>query len=216
MRGQILFPLLVSCCAFLLVGAQQKRPRWPAVQPVNKVFEVSDPKKAVIRTFIHGAKGERLYLFVCRTGDDESVPDVIYTGDLECRLVPARWGENEETLLVEEHGLKAWFSRGRMLARELYCECGSYPEYGRVRHFRLRGMGVTIEFQDVVFESTRAGCPFPEAKLVSYKLRLTVEKDPSASRDIAESSGYLGPWRKGQDPPRSCKTVQEGTEWTGK
>ena len=38
-------------------------------------------------------------------------------------------GEVEQNLLIEAPGLAAWYSRGRMFARELQGECARYPEY---------------------------------------------------------------------------------------
>lgn len=191
---------------------------WPEIQPKREVFQFNDPDRAVVRTIISDIKGRPLYLFACRTGEDRSVPDIIYVGDLDCRLLPAARGEVEDNLLLEEHGGKAWFSRGRMHAHELFGACGSYPEYGRTRHFRLRGMRLTLEFFDAEFAIVpppRSAEP-PSSRLKSYKLRFTVERDPSASRDIAESSGYLDPSREFQYPSRSCDVVQKGVEWPGK
>lgn len=208
--------LVVICAAVPLLGLPGKKVRWPVIQPMQEVFAIEDPDKAFIQTFIRDPKGRALYLFVCRTGEVRTVPDLIYTNDLDCRLTPAEVGETGDTLLVEEHGLRAWYSRGRMMANELYGECGAYPEYGRVRHFRLRGMRLTLEFLDVQFAAPPAEIQKPVLSppsklLASYKVRLTVERDPTATRDIAGWSGYLTPSRVG----RSCSQVLRGIEWPG-
>jgi len=185
---------------------------WPTVKTLHKSFSIREPAKAVVKSVIRDTSGKDLYLFVCRTGNDESVPDVNYAGDLDCRLMEARGGEREENLLLETHAsnVAAWYSRGRMFAHELNGDCASYPEYGRLRHFRLRRMLLTMAFEAVRFEPAH-GVESPA--LASYTLTLTVTPDPTAIRDVAESSGYLDPNVKRPGENRSCSTVQKGNEW---
>jgi hypothetical protein len=80
-----------------------------------------------------------------------------------------------------------------MFASELTGECARYPEYGRVRNFRLRGLHLTMTFEDVVFANLRTDTA---PRLASYTLHVRVVRDPTAQRSIAESSGYLDPSRK--------------------
>lgn len=185
---------------------------WPVVQAVHASFVIKEPSKAVVKTWVRGQSGNNLYLFVCRTGDDESVPDVIYAGDLDCRLMEAEGGEREANLLLETHApnVAAWCSRGRMFAHELHGDCANYPEYGRLRHFRLRGMLLTLSFEHVRFVP-RHGSEAPH--LASYTLTLSVEPNARALRDIAEGSGYLDPNVKRPVENRSCSIVQRGNEW---
>jgi hypothetical protein len=95
-----------------------------------------------------------------------------------------------------------------MFPEELHGDCAIYPEYGRLRHFRLRGMSVTLSFEDVRFKESNGDA---RPQLASYKLRVTVAPDSKAMRDIAESSGYLDPHRK--EAGRSCAVVRKGEEW---
>jgi hypothetical protein len=194
----------------LLQSAPQRSTQWPVVQRLDQSFTISDPNRAVVKTFILGTHGESLYLFICRTGDDESVSNVNYAGDIDCRLIPAELGEVERNLLVEAPNLSAWYSRGRMFARELQADCATYPEYGRERHFRLRGLRLTMNFDDLRFAPPRAdGSP----RLASYILRLRVDPDATARGSIAESSGYLDPGRQLSSAPRSCSMIRKGNEW---
>jgi hypothetical protein len=184
---------------------------WPPVQATEKVFEIENPDQAAIKLQIRDTKGAPQYLFVCRTGEQTAVPQVVYANDLDCRLIPASQGEIEENLLVENPHEKAWFSRGHMTAPDLYGECGKYPEYGQLRHFRLRGLELTLEFFDVKFTATHSSLDGPpSARLASYKLRLAVRPDPTSKRNISERSGYLDPLREGQTPTRSCGDVRKG------
>lgn len=209
----------LNLIAVLVVGAAMNAGEpapvtgpWPKIRPLEESFVVSDPPRAVIKTFIYDESGNRVYLFVCRNSEDASVPNVLYAGDLDCRLLEASWGEVEHNLLLETHHPRtaAWYSRGRMFAYELHGDCANYPEYGRVRHFRLRGMKMTLVFDNVKFAVAPPAAP---ARLTSYTLRLKVEQDPTAPRDIAESSGYLDPSRQKPGETRSCSVVRRGNEW---
>jgi len=202
--------IVLTALSVSVLSAQNGARTWPDVQSLEESFAISDPAKAVVRTLVRDRKGAPIYLFVCRTGDDESVAKVNYAGDLDCRLIPAELGEVEQNLLVEAPNLAAWYSRGRMFARELAGDCARYPEYGRVRNFRLRGLHLTMIFEDVVFANLQTDAP---TSLASYTLHVRVVRDPTARRSIAESSGYLDPSREAPSDPRSCAVIRRGKEW---
>jgi len=204
--------LLTVLAWFVSSGDCHTVVQWPAVSRYEKEFRIQSPHTAVVKTFFLGTDGRPLYLFICRTGDDETVLNVSYAGDLDCRLIEADQGEVETNLLVEAHDLAAWYSRARMFGYELLGDCAAYPEYGRIRHFRLRGMRITMTFENVRFSkiSNDDGSP----SLASYTLRLKVQPDATANRDIAESSGYLDPNRIPRSGDfRSCSVVRKGKEW---
>ena len=191
--------------------------QWPAIQPLQQTFVVQDPNLPRIKTFLRDQTGKPLYLFICRSDSDASGPsNVIYSGALDCRLIPAELGEIETNLLVESHRLAAWYSRGRMFFHELYGPCATYPEYGRVRNFHLRGLTFTMKFFDIEFEPLAKGRPTDDVTARSYKVRVSAKNNPSAMREIAEPSGYLDPTVKVRTPPRSCNVVQKGIEWNEK
>ena len=200
----VLKATFVATATSLVVGQT-----WPVVRSTDRTFVFQDPDRAVANMFVLDTSGRQLYLFVWRTSEDASgPPNVIYAGVLDCRLMEAPGGEREENLLLETRNVAPCYSRGRMFTEELYGDCAVYPEYGRLRHFRLRGMSVTLSFEEVHFNGTLASGTL---KLAAYKLRVTVMPDPKATRDIAESSGYLDPHRKVAN--RSCAVVQKGNEW---
>lgn len=176
---------------------------WPGVQPFEATFHVADPRNPFIRAAIADSAGRPLYLFVCRGAEQTERPDIVYAGTLDCRLMAAAGGEVEENLLVEDEGLSAWYSRGRMFPYELAGICAEYPEYGRVRHFSLRGMRLTLSFENATFAGADT--------LRQFDVRVSVVPDLSATTAIAASCGYLDPNR--QVPGRSCRSVQKGVEW---
>jgi len=190
--------------AIIAIAGLQTEAQWPRIATLDTLFRVEDATHPNVGTVIKSATGKPVYLLICRQGDDPSAPsDVNYSGDLDCHLIPAEHGEVEENLLLEDHRLSAWYSRGRMFASQLRGACAVYPEYGLIRHFRLRAMRITIEFKDPVF--------LPGGELRSYHMRFTVVPDSTERRDIAETSGYLDPDRR--MPGRSCAVVKRGNEW---
>ena len=180
---------------------------WPKVAPFHHSYHLIQADMPVIKTSVDGLDGKPLYLFVCRSGDDESVPDVNYSGSLECRLIPYNEGEVETTLLIETHNERtpAWYSRGRMLANELYGKCAEYPEYGAVRHFSLRRMEITLSYGDIKFNPGKAN---GQPSLTSYELTVDITPDDSATSDIARASGYMDPSRQNYD----CSKIVKGID----
>jgi hypothetical protein len=194
---------MLGPAAVVALAMLQVQSHWPPIAPVDTLFNVEAGTHPHVKTFVRSPNGKPLYLFICRDADDPAVGNVNYAGDLDCHLLPADRGEVEENLLVERHDVAAWYSRGRMFTSQLRGACAAYPEYGLTRHFRLRGMQITMEFKDTTFSLT--------GELRSYVLRFAVMPDSTAHRDIAENSGYLDPERRA--PGRSCTTVQRGNEW---
>jgi hypothetical protein len=197
--------MLLALATFTLSSLQAQE-LWPRVAELDTLFVIADATHPHVKTFIRSPSGKPLYLFICRQGDDPEAPgDINYSGDLDCRLMPAELREVEENLLVEDHKVAAWYSRGRMFAQHLRGACADYPEYGLVRHFRLRGMRITMRFTHALFSEQR--------ELRSYQLQVAVVNDPTARRDIAAISGYLDPGRQVPNHPRSCSVVVRGNEW---
>ena len=187
---------------------------WPLVAAFHQRFHVSESRPA-IRTTLYGVDGLPLYLFVCRNAEDPEARqvNVIYAGDLDCRLIEAHLGEVETNLLVETPDVAAWYSRGRMFAEELCGDCAQYPEYGRHRTFRLRGMRLSLQFEDLRFKDEPAPVGRGAPQLLSYSLSITVEPDARALLPIVAPSGYLEPHRVVDGRRRGCSVVLTGTEW---
>ncbi len=189
--------------AIIAIAWLQTQVQWPRVAPLDTLFRVQDATHPNVRTLIKSPSGKPIYLLICRQSDEPVADDVNYSGDLDCHLMPAELGEVEVNLLAEDDRLSAWYSRGRMFGRDLRGACAAYPEYGLLRHFRLRGMQISMQFKDAVFS--------PSGELRSYQMQFTVIPDSTAHRGIAAISGYLDPDR--QVPGRSCAVVKRGNEW---
>ena len=109
--------------------------------------------------------GQTQYHFICIGGSEKYLDqlgdnsNINYVRPLACRLVDGTTDpvKSEESLLSEDDSAY-WFSRGQIHQfSELTGSCAKYPEYGALRHFRLRGFDLTLVFGDV--EVDKAGNP---------------------------------------------------------
>jgi len=120
-----------------------------------------------------------------------------FSGDFQCALYALQGGRVASGNLLadstHDQQTSDWlFNRGRMLSVQLSDRCGAYPEFGLVRHFRVRGMRVTLEFEDLQWSTSNG-----QEGLDQFTVDLTVEPDLGA---LAETSEMAGAPR----PPTGC------------
>ena len=145
------------------------------------------------------ADGRTLYRFSC-DGGTESYPNsmstgpIIYAPDMMCEL-NAGTSKSEESLLAEGDE-PPWHTRGQFRWADLVGDCGLYPEYGRTRHFSVRGMRITLEASDL---ETSHG------QLTRFTLGISIRNDPGAMSGRSLPSGYLS-------PRNDCSTIKRGVE----
>lgn len=168
---------------------------WPAVGTMRRSFNFPEARNALLELPILGVNSKPLYLLSCRGRDLHHDPDFEYTGDFECRLKSLYSTDRYSTLLtynpLQE---RSWESRGRFISESLYGQCADYPEYGRVRHFRLRGMKLTVELSRITFERAHRPGDLEESELLkSFRLEVAIERDPSALSTIAEDVPFAEP-----------------------
>lgn len=159
--------------------------QWPMIKSVQSTFNVRNVANSKVSLLIRSKSGIPLYRLRCAhpgyAGD--------YSGDFECRLDTIKGGDTkvQGSLLVEDsRQLKPWPSRGRFFATDLVGDCAAIPEFGRTRTFKLRAMRLTLQVLDPVVDTASkgwGGSGDPELK--ALKLRVTVQRDPTASRPIA-------------------------------
>ena len=174
---------------------------WPVIQEVEKIYELNASAKEINISFpIKDVNGVTQYLFVCKGGSTEYLDKlsdetgINYTGWLGCRLIEGN-KEKEFSLLAEDGKSAPWHTRGQVFTlSELSGECGNYPEYGRTRHFKLRGFVLTLDFIDI--HET-------DGEIDKLKLKVSLAKDPKANSKYAEPAGYLTPYKVG----RSCSEI---------
>lgn len=195
---------------------------WPPVRDFKFAFGVKlDYRRIDVDIPIYDESGLIRYRLICRGGDDNYLEEiskkkgvVSYNFDLGCIL---NTGDREtDASLLSEDESNSVFSRGFFYQRELLGSCGSYPEYGAKRHFRLRGFELTISLDDMVVDPAFDGtvdlkrwAEDGESRPVKYAIMtVALRRDPSARTAKAEQPGYLDP--KGD--PQACKAIKRGNE----
>lgn len=201
MRAVVLYPVFT----FILAASagQSAESLWPIMKEFADSFAV-DTKAAKIEFIkpLYDLNGVARYVFVCRGGDDwyldelERQTRILYVGPLGCRLSEAN-KEVEYSLLADDE-LAPWHTRGQYHSyNEVVGDCGRYPEYGSVRHFRLRGFELTLSAVDQIFDSLN--------QLVSFRMKVSLRQDDTIKSRQAEQTGYL-------PPHEDCKTIMKGNE----
>lgn len=206
---------MVLCLLIPGLG-ESNRSRWPQVASMKKTFTFPDARSASSEFTIVGIDGKPLYKVACHTAYYEGDRDFDYSGDFECRLKSLYSKDRYSTLFTDNpNQSRDWESRARIFAEELIGNCGDYPEYGRVRHFRLRGMNITFEFSELRFkESQGPGVKRgKEWELASFRFDFTAEPDPTAVSPIAEVAPLAEPPRANPKDPNDfslkCDAVGE-------
>ncbi len=127
---------------------------WPTMAEFTAKVGIETSAERIFFEFpLLDVQGQPRYSFICVGGSDEFLAQwqVNYVGPLSCRLVEGTKNpeEYEDTLLSEDDSAH-WFSRGQIHDfHDLTGSCAKYPEYGALRHFRLRGFELTLTFGDV-------------------------------------------------------------------
>jgi len=145
---------------------------------------------------IFNMQGIPIYWFICNGGDyyDSSPGDVIYVTPLSCRLNLENI-ETDESLLAEDDS-PVWHTRGQFHSSQFVGACAKYPEYGRLRHFRLRGFGLTLEVLDFWMKND---------KIDYLLLKISLQNDETALTEQAEQTVFLNPQRQGG----SCEFIEK-------
>jgi hypothetical protein len=175
---------------------------WPAVRPLQRTFHMNLRSGPTDIDFpILDSRGAQIYRFTCRGGDQDRLDalgeflNINLTGPFSCLLNEGH-AESEASLLSEDESAH-WFSRGQFHSSELVGACASYPEFGRVRSFKLRGFKLTLSISGLV--QGRDGSPS------RFKFHVALAPDPSANGAQAQQTGYLR-------PRGSCRPIKRGNE----
>jgi hypothetical protein len=184
----VLFTSIVSIgCSVKSDLSKFRQPSWPIIKPYKQEFNFNDANSAAVSILLRDANGNDLYRFECHNYLYEDDSGFDYSGDFECKL-NSLYGEGNSlpTLLTSDlHQPSDWWSRGRFLAGELTEKCIDYPEYGRIRTFRLRGMNIRLELSDIVFASSDIDVE-KNVQLKSFRFIFDAKPDLSAATEIAE------------------------------
>jgi len=165
-------------CALCFTLQSRGALAYPSVAAGHWVFNVPDVSSANVSALIRSRTGVPLYHLQCHSAGYTGDSDFDYSGEFECRLSSVGDHDLYSTLLTEDANQnRDWESRARFFAADVIGKCANIPQFGSVRHFRLRGMQLTLKIVDPVVNRNR--------KLVSLKLKVAVQPDPTADREIA-------------------------------
>lgn len=180
------------------IASAQAMP-WPEVSEAEFHIGISPSDQRIGFSFpVKGKDGRLLYQFSCDGGSASylnsiSTDVVTYVPDMMCLLNEGP--SKSEASLLAEGTEPPWHTRGQYRWSDLVAACGSYPEYGRFRHFLVRGMRVTLEATN--FQMS-------EGRIVHFMLNVTVANDQTAASSRSAPPGYL-------QPERDCTTIKRGT-----
>lgn len=203
--------VMASLVALLLYGQSiPDRPEnAPVMWPKLVEFETSKEFDISVREFrvtlpLLDIEGNTQYFLIC-VGGNQDYLDILgdqlgvnLVGPLSCRLNFN--GTLTGFSLLGSDSRPIWHTRARFHGKELIGECGDYPEFGRVRHFKLRGFELMLRASNVVVQEN--------GWLQSMTLEISVKQNQSIRNSRAAPPGYLEPGGEG----RSCDVVIEGDD----
>ncbi len=224
--------IILVAMIFLLpsIAVSDSSTKWPSIYPIapgEVIFHFSYPFESRRGTTVRTVDEKVSYLLECSLGPYGSL-EYNYSLDFECRLSTQQpdkitYKYNNEfpaipydnLLSTGPHSKGEWNNRGNFSWGELQPTCARYPEYGRIRHFKLRGIDLTLEIKDVKFGPRLKNDPlltYRKNTITELTLEVTARQDLSALSPTAEPTKYLAPplmypQARPYDDSRNCDTV---------
>lgn len=201
MKTFILAILLTSLSLQAAFGQNDKP--WPKVQSFSKIWHIPDTSETDADTpvlaYIRDMKGTPVYKLECHSGDYSDQSEMNFSGDFQCALFAVKGNTlvsgNLLAANTKNEQSADWWNRGRMRSVQLRGECLKYPEYSTVRHFKLRGMLLTLRFAEVEWSSAKDQQNNP--LVGKFTFTANVVPDPTVKSSRAEEV-------EGPAPPTSC------------
>jgi hypothetical protein len=194
----------VGLIQFLMLGSSLpgQMPSWPVPQSVHETHTFAGLANGLdtpVSLFIKDSVGLPIYKLVCHSGNYDDDSEYNFSGTFQCALFAVR-GEKPTSgnlLAADTKDEKStdWWNRGRMRAAQLIGECLAFPEYGTIRHFKLRGMVIVFQFENLEWSKPPDHQSDPIISKFTFKLDVAPAK--SARSSVAEVP-------KGPKPPSSC------------
>jgi hypothetical protein len=185
----------------MMVFAQSRK--WPVIQPLEEKQAFINPGQNNTDTpfvlYIKNSGGIPVYKLECHNGNYNDESEMNFSGDFQCALFAVK----DKTLLsgnllaanTKNEMSTDWWNRGRMRSAQLRGDCLKYPEYSTLRHFKLRGMRITLSFTGVKW--TSAKYQQNNSVLERFAFMVDAVPDPRAKGSRAEEV-------EGPPPPASC------------
>ncbi len=182
---------------------------WPVIQPAHIQYQFVAPQEQdaaspAFTFYLRDAAGSSIYKFECHADGYPDDAEMTWSSDFQCALFPYR-GDTVTPVNLLAQDTRAeqsvdWHNRGRLIAAQLQGECLQYPEYSTLRHFRLRGMDVSLAYTAIQWTQGVKG-PI----LWQFTLTLDATPDKDAKTPQAEAA-------EGSAPPNACYLGPKPTE----
>jgi len=137
---------------------------------------------------IYDVRGVLTYEFECSA----------YVSATDSRILVGRWGIScglfqvgkLANLLDDSVDPYSRISRAHILPRHLAPECQTYPEWGAIRKFKLRGMSLEIKLSDPLFAGPDGLADFFLGGIQQVRMKVTALPDSSATSPVATSAPF--------------------------
>jgi hypothetical protein len=209
----LLFSSSFSCGAVALFANVHP---WPEIKPITKSFAFSEVDQASLSIYLRNPQGKPIYWFGCHSADfagqrmDPFHDDEWdYYGAFDCHLHSLSEKNGYNLLSYDASNPSENFSRALAVPGNLQGRCAEYPEWGRLRHIRVRGMRITLEFRDMRFAQVPAAINRhnPDGTVLqSFRFDVQVERDKSALSASAQPPAFAYPLRT---LPGSTKNISD-------
>ena len=199
---------LAIACYFVLgmmtaFGLQAETSTWTSIEPVHEAHTFIDPGKNGMDTpfllTINATGGGAAYKLECHNGNYDDESEINFSGDFQCALFAVKGNTQTSSNLLatasKDEQSTDWFNRGRMRSAQLRGECLRYPEYSTLRHFKVRGILITLRFTEIEWSGRNDQQGNPMLGKLTFALDVVPEK--TASSSTAEPAA-------GPKPPSFC------------
>jgi hypothetical protein len=149
--------------------------------------------------FIKSERAVPAYKLECHNGNYENGSEMNFSGDFQCALFAVKGTTPTSGNLLAadtKNELSTdWWNRGRIRAAQLRGECLTYPEYSTDRHFKLRGMLLSLRFADMQWGPRKDQQKNPVLTGFTFILKVVPDESSLSSRaDVVT----------GPKPPKAC------------
>lgn len=207
-------PVIFFLWAFPLSASDQHS--WPQTKKIHRSYIFEDLGKASVAFEILNSRGKPLYWFGCHSSDFIGQPrdpfhddEWFYYGSFDCHLHSLIDKSGNNLLSYNASDPRENFSRALTVTKQLTGRCAQYPDWGLLRHIRVRGMLITLQFGDLHFAQVAAAVNDrnPDGTVLhSFKFDVQIEPDKSAVFSFAEIPQFAYPL---QVSPGSAKNISD-------
>jgi len=178
------------------------RTDWPIIRPFHFKTRVNTIARKIFFSIpIYNTDGNVEYTFACHGGSEDYL-DSLEKKLGECIVSPmcfflSKGSKKTTGCLLAEDAVASWHTRAQVRYTSLLGPCGDYPEFGKLRHFKVMAMQITVEFSNIQID--------PAGKVTSLDISVSGHRDSSVTSSYAERPGYL-------PPTGDCTTILKGAE----